>query len=383
MNNHIYEICENFDFGSLKLENPTLLNANIYFSKLNTNPNKNFYIQLPKCKTKQGIIQANTKCFCDLEFNSSDKLIVEFFENLENYFIKEICNNKSLWFYDSANISNDDINDFITPVMRSYKGGKKFLIKANIKQEKINLYDENEKKLTLADYDSNNEIIPLLNINGIRFSKSSFIIDIILVQFMVLYPSDTLENQLLIKINKKKELTLESSNKEKVDDENSKINMNFQPVKLVEDEADEAETVTKELKDKAEAVTKELKDQAEAVTKELKEEAEAKELKDQAVTKELKETSSFKYLMDNLESNETLEDDYALEITDLDVITENSEPLELKSHESIYLEIYKKAKQKAKEIRRNAVEAFLEAKNIKIKYNLTNIANDSSSDEDI
>jgi hypothetical protein len=368
MNNQIYEICENFDFGSLKLENPTLLNANIYFSKLNSSPNKNFYVQLPKCKTKQGIIQANTKCFCDLEFNSSDKLIVEFFENLENYFIKEICNNKSLWFYDSDNISNDDINDFITPIMRSYKGGKKFLIKANIKQEKINLYDENEKKLTLADYDSNNEIIPLLNINGIRFSKSSFIIDIILVQFMVLYPSDTLENQLLIKINKKKELTLESSNKvntihkEKLDDENTKININFQPVKLVEDE-------TKELKEKDE-------------TKELKEKDETKELKEKDETKEVKTTTSFKYLMDNLETKQTLDDDYALEITNLDVISENSPPLELKSHESIYLEIYKKAKQKAKEIRRNAVEAFLEAKNIKLKYNLTNIVNDSSSDED-
>jgi hypothetical protein len=99
-------------------------------------------------------------------------------------------------------------------------------------------------------------------------------------------------------------------------------------------------------------------------------------------TKELKEKTSFKYLMDNLETNQTLDDDCALEITDLDVISENSEPLELKSHESIYLEIYKKAKQKAKEIRRNAVEAFLEAKNIKLKYNLTNIVNDSSSDED-
>ena len=173
MNNQIYEICENFDFTSLKLDNPTLLNANIYFSKLNSNLNKNFYIQLPKCKTKQGIIQANTKCFCDLEFNSSDKLIVEFFENLENYFIKEICANKSLWFYDSENISNDDINDFITPIMRSYKGGKKFLIKANIKPEKINLYDENEKKLTLADYDSNNEIIPLLNRPLIKTCKSN------------------------------------------------------------------------------------------------------------------------------------------------------------------------------------------------------------------
>ena len=371
MNNHIYEICENFDFGSLKLENPTLLNANIYFSKLNSNPNKNFYIQLPKCKTKQGIIQANTKCFCDLEFNSSDKLIVEFFENLENYFIKEICANKSLWFYDSANISNDDINDFITPIMRSYKGGKKFLIKANIKQEKINLYDENEKKLTLADYDSNNEIIPLLNINGIRFSKSSFIIDIILVQFMVLYPSDTLENQLLIKINKKKELTLESSNKEKFDDENTKININFQTDKLVSNEEEEFKENNKE---------EELKENNKE--EELKEKGEEKELKENNKEKELKETSSFKYLMTNLETNQTLDDDYALEITNLDVISENSPPLELKSHESIYLEIYKKAKQKAKEIRRNAVEAFLEAKNIKLKYNLTNIVNDSSSDED-
>ena len=358
MNNQIYEICENFNFNSLKLENPTLLNANIYFSKLNTNINKNFYVQLPKCKTKQGIIQTNSKCFCDLEFNSSDKLIVEFFENLENYFIKEICANKSLWFYDSDNISNDDINDFISPIMRSYKGGKKFLIKANIKQEKINLYDENEKKLTLADYDSNNEIIPLLNINGIRFSKSSFVIDIMLVQFMVLYPSDSLENQLLIKINKKKELTLENSNKpnseanEKINDENTKLNINFLPLKLT------------------------------ANTNETSIEAKEEPLETKEEPLETNKSNSFKYLMTDLEANKTIDDDFALEITDLDVITENSDPIELKSHESIYLEIYRKAKQKAKEIRRNAVEAFLEAKNIKLKYNLTNIANDSSSDED-
>ena len=367
MNNQIYEICENFDFTSLKLDNPTLLNANIYFSKLNSNLNKNFYIQLSKCKTKQGIIQANTKCFCDLEFNSSDKLIVEFFENLENYFIKEICANKSLWFYDPDNISNDDINDFITPIMRSYKGGKKFLIKANIKPEKINLYDENEKKLTLADYDSNNEIIPLLNINGIRFSKSSFIIDIMLVQFMVLYPSDSLENQILIKINKKKEVTLENSNinkansevkepldkansevKEPLDDENSEVKINFQSNMLIND-------------------------QNVATTNDPN-----------PIETNINKTTSFKYLMNDLdlETNKSIDDDCALEITNLDVITENSDPIELKSHETIYLEIYKKAKQKAKEIRRNAVEAFLEAKNIKIKYNLTNIVNDSSSDED-
>ena len=59
----------------------------------------------------------------------------------------------------------------------------------------------------------------------------------------------------------------------------------------------------------------------------------------------------------------------------------DSEPIELKTHDTIYLEIYKKAKQKAKEIRKNAIQAFLEAKNIKIKYNL-NALDDSSSDEE-
>ena len=360
MNNQIYEICENFNFSTLKLENPTLLNANIYFSKLNSNLNKNFYIQLPKCKTKQGIIQANNKCFCDLEFNSSERLIVEFFENLENYFIKEICANKSLWFYDSENISNDDINDFINPIMRSYKGGKKFLIKANIKQEKINLYDENEKKLSLADYDSNNEIIPLLNINGIRFSKSSFIIDVILVQFMVLYPCDSLENQILIKINKKKEDPLENYNQQYIENSNNN-----------------AENSKQTLLSSAH-VQEPAQEPAQELAQEL-----AQEPAQELAQEQAQDTNSFKYLMNNLEKKQISDDYCELEITNLDVITENSDPIELKSHESIYLEIYRKAKQKAKEIRRNAVEAFLEAKNIKIKYNLTNLANDSSSDEDI
>ena len=147
MNNQIYEITENFNFENFKMENPSLINGNNYFSKIyNNNPNKNFYIQLPKCRTKQGIVNSNTKCFCELEFNSNDKIVIEFFENLENYCAKQICNNKELWFYDSDNISNDDIYEYITPIMRSYKSGKKFLIKTNIKQDKIIIYDENEKK---------------------------------------------------------------------------------------------------------------------------------------------------------------------------------------------------------------------------------------------
>ena len=47
--------------------------------------------------------------------------------------------------------------------------------------------------------------------------------------------------------------------------------------------------------------------------------------------------------------------------------------MEIRSHQEIYLDIYRKAKQKAKEIRKNAISAFLEAKNIKDKYNLKDL----------
>ena len=202
MNNKIYEVTDDFDFNLIRLENPSLISGNNYYSKINNSMKNNLYIQLPKCNTKQGIVNTNNKCFCDLEFMSNNKEVIEFFENLESHCVKEICANKELWFYDSRNISDEDIQEYVVPIMRSYKSGKKFLIKASIKQDKIIIYDENEKKVILEDYDNTNEIVPLININGIKFSKSSFIIDIMLVQFMILYPSDSFENQILIKLTK-------------------------------------------------------------------------------------------------------------------------------------------------------------------------------------
>jgi hypothetical protein len=385
MSSLIYNVTENFAFNNLKVENPSLINANNYFSKIyNNNSNKNFYIKLPKCKTKHGIINSNNKCFCELEFNSNEKLVAEFFENLEEFCVQEICKNKALWFYDSDNITNEDIQEYITPIMRSYKGGKKFLIKANIKQDKLIVYDENEKKLSLTDYDVNNELIPLLNINGIKFSKSTFIIDVVLVQFMVLYPSDCFENQILIKLNKEEMNFSKTNNKTKEDNETKEdietieTNEDIEDIETKEDNEDIEDIETKE--DNEDIETKE--------TKLEKNNLEYLETSEKIITNDVKENSnsnsennSFKYLINSLETIEC-NNDGSIELNNLDTIAENTEPIELKTHETIYLEIYKKAKQKAKEIRKNAIEAFLEAKNIKVKYNLNTILDDSSSDEE-
>ena len=395
MNTLIYNIAENFNFNNLKVENPSLINANNYFSKIyNNNSNKNFYIQLPKCKTKHGIINSNNKCFCELEFNSNEKIVVEFFENLENFCLKEICANKALWFYDSDNISTDDIQEYITPIMRSYKGGKKFLIKTNIKQDKLIIYDENEKKINLLDYDNANEFIPLLNINGIKFSKSSFIIDIVLVQFMVLYPCDSFENQILIKFNKQDISSSKEEKKEKLQDTleeklqdtlEEKLEEKLQDT-LHENAEDNAEDKLEEFDSKEDNKKEDIEDNLEICKKLIINDS--NQNTNSAIENEItqfnnnsNENNSFKYLINSLETIEC-NNDGSIDLINLDTIAENTEPIELKTHEAIYLEIYKKAKQKAKEIRKNAIEAFLEAKNIKNKYNLNTIMDDSSSDEE-
>ena len=371
MNTLIYNIAENFNFNNLKVENPSLVNANNYFSKIyNNNSNKNFYIQLPKCKTKHGIVNSNSKCFCELEFNSNEKLVVEFFENLENFCLKEICANKALWFYDSDNISSDDIQEYMTPIMRSYKGGKKFLIKTNIKQDKLIVYDENEKKINLTDYDDANEFIPLLNINGIRFSKSSFIIDIILVQFMVLYPSDSFENQILIKFNKQE---INSTKQDSIQD--NKIESNEENI------INNKQTIKEDDLEVCEKLVMKDSNQNEEDSNQNEEDSNQNEDTSTITNNTNTEKNSFKYLINSLETIEC-NNDGSIDLINLDTIAENTEPIELKTHEAIYLEIYKKAKQKAKEIRKNAIEAFLEAKNIKNKYNLNTIMDDSSSDEE-
>ncbi len=61
MNNKIYELTDDFDFNIVRLENPSLISGNNYYSKINNYMKNNLYIQLPKCNTKQGIVNTNNK----------------------------------------------------------------------------------------------------------------------------------------------------------------------------------------------------------------------------------------------------------------------------------------------------------------------------------
>ena len=81
----------------------------------------------------------------------------------------------------------------------------------------------------------------------------------------------------------------------------------------------------------------------------------------------------------DIETNE--EDNDALKEFDVDLKLDSLETLQLKKPNQVYFELYKEARNKAKVAKKNAILAYLEAKNIKKTYLIENI-NDSDSDFD-
>ena len=60
-----------FDFKRLTLANPEPLQSSTYFTKLSLENNKLLCIQMPKCITKQGLIDIKGVKYCDLMYERS------------------------------------------------------------------------------------------------------------------------------------------------------------------------------------------------------------------------------------------------------------------------------------------------------------------------
>ena len=363
---NIFEINNNFDFNTLKISDPILINNN-HFSKISHGKfNKNLYLKLNKCLSKNGIIKTAHKSFCELNYIiNENNNILEFFENLEKFCLEKIIDNKNKWFYNSDNINSDDIEELITPICKPYKYGKNILIKTQILNNKVLIYNEEENKVNLEDFNPNSEFIPLIHINGIKFSNRCLILDILLKQILILSPNDDFDNKCLL-LNKEK-IEKENLEEEKIEKEN------------LEEEKIEEEKIEKE---NLEEENLEEENLEEKIEKENLEEEKNKQekLKEEKIEKENFEKEIIQE--DNLQEKHLEENDNLVNIDITDLENSDVEIFNIKSRDTIYLEMYKTAKKKAKEIRKNAIQAFIEAKHIKTQYNLDNLVNSDSSEEE-
>ena len=366
----------NFNFDQLTLGVPNGLQGGSYFTKLYNNDNK-VYLQCPSCKTKQGLIKTGKKVYLDLMLTPDNQNILNWFENMIEKVQQLIYDKRNVWFHNEMDL--EDIESaFISPV-RPYKSGKFYLIRTNVNINNFNVYDEDENPVNLDLLDDvNNKMIPLIEILGVKFTSRSFQLEISLKQSMIIQEKNMLNNCLIKRNNI---LEYESKEKPTVDE--------IPQTKLENTQQENEENIKEDIEDnvKEEAMNNsDSIDLTENIEQQSIDESNEKLIKnednineDEVNTKTLEETidnESLDNIDDIVEPNK-----YSLEEVDFEY-NEQEQPISLKKPNEVYMEIWKEARRKAKEARKTAIEAYLEAKNIKTTYMLDEINNDSDDEFD-
>ena len=88
-------------------------------------------------------------------------------------------------------------------------------------------------------------------------------------------------------------------------------------------------------------------------------------------------------LINDISNTDLFEIDIGDENFNINSNQEEVEPMKLKESDEVYLELYKEAKKKAKEAKRSAIIAYLEAKNIKNTFMINTMDEDSDFDQEI
>jgi hypothetical protein len=369
---------DSFDFNKLNLSRPILTTGGTHVINSSIN-NEPFYIQPPKSVTKQGINVVGKKMYSDLMYSQENQGFILWMENLEAFFQEQLYKNKDKWFDNSLELH--DIESFFSSPLKSYKSGKYYLCRANIKshlgKSSVKLFDEDENELSLDDLTSENEINTILEIKGIRCTSSSFNIDIEIKQIMLLKPNNLFEKCLL---TKGKKMSLEK------------------PQEMITQDNPEDDTTTEEVLEETETNSPEESVEESIIIEENTEE-----------TKNLEELQEINQEIDDEEKEEEVEDVYQPELEETPLVEKEEEKIEeqeeketnkdsleeinfsvdemkeedaiqIKERNDIHYEMYKEAKRKARMARDLALSSYLEAKRIKNTYMLDNLEDSESSD---
>jgi hypothetical protein len=185
-----YNTDDTFPFSKLYLGNPNGLQGGSYFSKIKLDSNSGVLLQMPKCFTKDGIHKTGKKIYTDLLFDTTNEDFEQWTETLTDTVKNLIFEKKDMWFQDD--LTFDDIEYAWQEMLRTYKK-KNFLFRCFIKKPKnisrdelVMVYDEYENNLSLDDITDKTEIIPLIQLNGLKFTTHSFSLEFNLKQVMIL-----------------------------------------------------------------------------------------------------------------------------------------------------------------------------------------------------
>jgi hypothetical protein len=379
---NICTIYDDFDFSKVVLTHPESLHSGSFFTKLNVNNNM-VYIQTPKCTSKQGVVTtAGKKSYIDLMFSGDDAKFIEFMENLEKHCVEKIYDKKNSWF--TNDIDKSDIETAFTSALRSLKAGKHYVLRANISPSKNLLktptcfvFDESEKQLSIDDIKPDNDLITVLEIQGIKFTPRSFQFEIILRQTLIMANKPVFQSCVI-----KKNISTSSNAVENL------LPNNNTPHEMQNISNENIRDVVKDVKSGTYIV--DLKENIGSLQSKIQPipvpaSASILSLTSNKLainTKTDKQKEDIEDIEDikNIETNESIK-----ELTEADLEIKDDEGMKLKKPNDIYYEVYRAAKDKARAARKLAFDAYLEVKKIKKTYMLDDSDSDfsdSSSDSD-
>ena len=369
---------DDFNFSDLVLTTPITMNSGTHFIKYKFNDNQ-FYLQPPKSLLKQNITKGQRRMFCDLLFTNENDEFLRWIENLEEYSKKYIFDNRNNWF--ESELTEDDIEISFTPILKSYKGGKFYMLRTLIPTYlgtiNLKIYDENENNIEIDQIKENDNVMTALEFKGIKCSPRSFQVEIELKQLLLLNKENIFDQCILNKPSLvKKKIDTQEENVENVLEENIKIE--------VETKDDLEETKEESYPIEQSNLEKEVQEESlsneevkEDIVQEAEEEEKLEEEEEDVVDVEEKEEEGEKSKEDleNLNFDEPEEIELPLE----EVL--EGEVVSIKKPNTIYYEMYKEALKKAKMAKDLALTSYLEAKRIKNQYMLEDLEDSDLEDD--
>jgi hypothetical protein len=364
----IIEPTMDYDFSKLYFGPPTTLAGGAYFSRLMYNTNKTLFIQSPKSLTKQGFVKSGKKVYADLMFDNNDTVFINWIENLEIACHNLVFLKRETWF--KTQLEKDDIESAFTSPFKIFKSGKYYLLRVNVNPN-IKIYNEKDQIINSDDITNDKTVISILEIQGLKFTSRNFQIEIELKQAMVVRPDPFLDECFIKKPVKKTEHTetipLDTLyNLDALDTSNTLDALDTSNISDTLDTSDTLENL--------------INQSVEDLIKNKMENNVSTDLPIQENVLGLEEAT---IVLDIEELDVNKEDPSILTEFDLSSTLDNNlEPITLKKPNQVYYEIYQKAREKAKDAKKNAITAYLEMKNIKKTYMLDDIdESDSEFDE--
>jgi len=367
-------ILKNKDFTNFQFENITLGQPSVqssshgFFTRIYNN-GEPLFIQTNETSTKDGI-SSSKKPFIDLMMASDDSILIDFLESLENNIIKSIYQKRDVWFHNPIDL--DDIENSFISAYRLYKSGKFYLLRSyfNIINDQYNIFNEHNDKINPSEINETSKLISILEIQGVRFTQKSFKMDIINKQILLLDPRNQFSTCMIKGLGKTESNNNNEENLGKINNDELGENIDIeQKNEIVENENiknDDENNGEFEILDENDA-TYSLDDNKQDIDNETINEENS--IEEEPKSEEVVEIN------ENIDNNLEIQ-----EIKDLNL--DDDETILLKKPNDVYKEIYKVAIQKARNLKQNAIEAYLEAKNIKNSHLLdfSDLSDDSLSD---